>query len=108
MLGRVEKKVHGRVKPKQVTPVRISGVSVNAAVLTVTFDQPIVLKGTPGYTTDVAGAVAVSATSPSINVVEVTFDATIATATQVNIPYLDSAVRSKDGGYVADSSFPVA
>ncbi len=108
MLGRVEKRNHGRVKPKQQTAVRITSASVNTTVLTLTFDQPVVLRGTPAYTTDVAGAVAVSAASSAIGTVEITFDADIAAATMVTIPSpVEPGVRSKDGGYVADSTFPV-
>lgn len=108
-LGRTEKRNDGRVMPTQVTPVRIVSVAVNTTALTLTFDQPVCLTrgNVPQYTTDVAGATPVSATSPTIDTVEVTFSADIAAATQVNIPYLDPAVRSKDGGFVADSSFPV-
>ncbi len=106
MLGRVEKETRGRVKPKQPTPVRITEAKATAAVLEVTFDQPVVLKGTPTWTTDVAGATALSAASPSPAVVNITFSASIAAATQVNIPSpVDPAIRSKDGGYVADSMF---
>lgn len=106
-LGRTEKKNRSRVKKTQITPVRIASASVADTVLTLTFNQPVVLKGTPKYTTDVAGAVVVSATSPAIDTVEVTFDQSIATATQVIIEFVDPAVRSKDGGYIADSTFPI-
>lgn len=108
-LGRTEKEHRGRTKKTQPTPVRILTATKNAAVLTLTFDQPVVLKGVPQYTTNVAGATAVSATSPSIDSVAITFSATIATATTLNIPSpVEPAVRSKDGGYVANSTFPIA
>ena len=107
-LGTTEQRNDGRVKVKQVTPVRIVSADKNAAVLTLTFNQPIVLKGTPAYTTDLPGITAVSAVSPSIDTVEITFSATIATATSITIPSpVEPAVRSKDGGFVADSTFPV-
>src|SRR5687767_11189705 len=98
-LGRNEKETRGRVKLKQPTAVRIVSAVKNAAVLTLTFNQPVVLKGTPNYTTDLPGVTALSATSPTPAVVEVTFSATIATATEVNIPSpVEPAIRSKDGG----------
>ena len=109
-LGTTEKRTDGRVKPKQVTPVRIVSATVNTTVLTLTFDQPMCLiRGiVPQYTTDVAGATPVSVTSPTIDSIEVTFSADISAATQVNIlSNVDPAVRSKDGGFVADSTFPV-
>ena len=107
-LGRTEKRNEGRVKLKQPTYVRIVSAEVNTTVLTLTFDQPVVLKGTPQYTTDVAGATPVSATSPTIDSVAITYSASIAAATTVTIPSpVEPAVRSKDGGYVADSTFLV-
>src|SRR5690349_5364144 len=38
--------------PLRTTPIAVTNVSVLAAVLTVTFDQAVVLTGTPAYTTD--------------------------------------------------------
>ena len=109
-LGRTEKHTDNRAKPTQPTPIRIVSATKNAEVLTLTFDQPVCLirGNVPQYTTDVPGAAPVSATAPTIDTIEVTFSATIATATEVNIPYLDPAVRSKDGGFIADSTFPIA
>jgi hypothetical protein len=79
----------------------------NDTVLTMTFNQPVVLRGTPAYTTSVVGATAVSAESPSPAVVEITFSATIAAATTLTIPPGEPGLRSKRGGYVADTTFPV-
>lgn len=108
-LGQTEKETRGRVKQKQQTPVRIVSATKNVAVLTLTFDQPVVLKGVPQYTTSVAGATPVSATSPSIDSVAITYSATIAAATTLTVPSpVEPAIRSKDGGYVANSTFPVA
>ena len=108
-LGRTEKRNEGRVKKTQVTPVRILSATANASVLTLTFDQPVTLiRGiVPQWTVDVAGATPVSAASPSIDTVAVTYSAAIAAATEVTIAYVDPAVRSKDGGFVADTTFPV-
>src|SRR5690349_20365059 len=109
MLGRVEKATSGRVKPTQPTAVRIVSATKSGSVLTLTFDQPVVLKGTPKYTTTVAGATAISATSPSPAVVQITISSAITAATAVNIPSpVERAVRSKDGGFVANSTFPVS
>jgi hypothetical protein len=108
MLSRQDQRNRGRVRQSQPTPVRIVSATKNVAVLTLTFDQPVVLKGVPQYTTSVAGATPVSATSPSIDTVAITFSATIAAATSVTIPSpVEPAIRSKDGGYVANSTFPV-
>lgn len=108
MLGRVEKRPRDRVEPKRPTSIRVASASVDTTVLTVVFDQPIVLRGTPKYTTDVAGATAVSAVSPTLDTVEITFSATVAAATEVEIPVADPAIRNKVGGFVADTTFPVS
>ena len=108
VLGRTEKRHEGRVKLKQPTPVRIVSATASGTVLTLSFDQPVVLKGVPQYTTDVVGANPVSAASPAIDTVEITYSASIAAATAITIPSpVEPGVRSKDGGYVADSTFPV-
>ena len=107
MLGKVEKKPRGRVDLKSQTQARVVSAVKSAAVVTITFDTPIVLRGTPAYTTDLAGVTALSATSPSLNVVQITFSATVATATTLNIPVADPAIRTKVGGFVADTMFPL-
>jgi hypothetical protein len=105
-LGTTEKRNEGRVKPKQPTPVRIVSATKNATVITIVFDQPVVLKGTPQYTVTGATADPVSAASPAIDTVAITYSASIAAATDLNIPSpVEPGVRSKDGGYVADSTF---
>ncbi|MCI0363468.1 MAG: hypothetical protein L0219_06265 [Phycisphaerales bacterium] len=101
------KRSRDRQELKMPTPVRIVSAVKNAAVLTVTYDQPVVLKGTPKYTTNLAGITALSATSPSPAVVQITFSATIATAVTLNIPVVDPAIRNKVGGFVADTTFPI-
>ena len=97
----------GRAKVTQKTPVGISSVAVNTTVLSVTFDQAVILKGVPQYTTDIAGATPASATMSSPTTLELTFSATIAAATEVKIPFEDPGIRSAVGGFVADSTFPV-
>jgi hypothetical protein len=106
-LGTTEKETRGRVELKQPISVRISSAAKAAAVATVTFDQPVVLKGVPAWTTDLPGVTALSAVATSLNVVQITFSATIATATELNIPVADPAIRNKVGGFVADTTFPV-
>ena len=101
------KRTRERVKPTQQTPVRVLSVSAAASVLTVVFDQPVILKGVPQYTTDIAGATPVSAEQTNATTLELTFSAAIATATSVTIPFQDPGIRSAVGGFVADSTFPV-
>ena len=93
--------------PQPTTPIAVSGVAAAGSVLTVTFDQPVSLNGTPAYTTDVAGAEAVSAVMTSPTTVAITFDAAVAAATELSIPYEEPAVRNASGGFVSTSTFPV-
>jgi hypothetical protein len=92
---------------RRSTPIAVTGASAAAAVLTVTYDQPIALSGTPAYTTDVAGATALSAVMSGPTTVAITFSAAIAAATEVRIPYEEPAVRNGSGGFVSTSTFPV-
>ncbi len=107
MLRTTSRPTSGRALPTRETPVRIESATAVGAVLTLTFDQPVVLKGTPKYTTDVAGATATSAVLTTPTTLAVTFSATIAAASEVTIPFQDPAVRNAVGGFVADSTFPV-
>ena|SRR5687768_10331393 len=107
MLTPTVKRTRERVKPRQATPVRIVSAAAAASVLTVTFDQPVVLKGLPQYTVDVAGANPLSAVLTAPTTLALTYSAAIAAATEVTIPFEDKSIRSAVGGFVADSSFPV-
>ena len=102
-----EKRSQERVKPRKATPVRIVSASAAASVLTVVFDQPVILEGVPQYSTDVPGATPLSAVMTNSTTLTVTFSAAIAAATTMTIPFEDPGIRSAVGGFVADSSFPV-
>ena len=93
--------------PQPTAPIAVTAASALGSVLTVTFDQPVALNGTPAYTTDVAGAEAVSAALTSPTTVAITFDASVASATEISIPYEEPAVRNASGGFVSTSTFPV-
>jgi hypothetical protein len=75
--------------------------------VTVGLDQVVILNGTPAYTTDVAGADAISAVQTSPTTIAVTFDAAVAAATELRIPYEEPSVRNASGGFVSTSTFPV-
>jgi hypothetical protein len=96
-------------RPPKTSGIRIVSATKSGSVLTVEYDQALVPpKGlVPQYTTDVAGAEPVSAVFIDPMTIEITFSASIAAATVVNIPYEEPAVRNSIGGYVADSTFPV-
>jgi hypothetical protein len=93
--------------PQPTTAIKVTAVTVATNTVTVTFDQPVVLNDTPQYTTDVAGATPTSATKTSATTIAITFDASVAAATELNIPYEEPAVRNASGGFVSTSTFPV-
>ncbi len=95
-------------QPELNTPILITNAAAAGTVLTLTFDRQIVLQSTPEITTDVAGAVPVSAAKTSPNVVAITFDNDISAATSLNIPFRGGAIRNSSGGYVTSNTFPVA
>ena len=93
--------------PQPTTPIQVTAASAVGSVLTVTFDQPVALKGTPAYLTDVAGALPISAELTDPMTLEITFSAAVAAATEVRIPYEEACVRNASGGFVSTSTFPV-
>ena len=97
----------GVTTPQPTARIGVASVTVNAAVVTVEFDQVVAVNGVPNYTTDVAGATAESVTQTSPTTIEITFSATVAAATELNIPYEEPAVRNSSGGFVTPSTFPV-
>lgn len=87
----------------------ISTASVDTNDLTLVFDRPVVLRSTPaltGITTDVAGVSEASAAQTAEDTVVITFDGSIAAATQVNMPNPPTdKIRTSDGGWVQSGSF---
>ena len=94
-------------RPQPTSPIAIVSATPALEVMTIVFDQPVMLSGVPQYTTDVAGANPVSCALTSPTTLALTFDADVALATVVNIPYEEPAVRNASGGYVAPRTFPV-
>ena len=106
---RTSKKTNSVVNnPQPTVPIKVTGATKNTTKITVTFDQPVALNGVPKYTTNLAGVTAQSAVAPGPTAVEITFSASVATATTLNIPYEEEAVRNASGGFVSTSTFPVA
>src|SRR5688500_6322243 len=94
-LSRTSRRRAGSVtKPQQTTPITVTGATKNTTKITVTFDRPVTLTGVPNYTTNLADVTAVSAVATGPTTVEVTFSASGATATTLNIPYEEEAVRN--------------
>ena len=93
--------------PQPTTPIKAVSGSAATTVVTLTFDQAVILKGVPNYSVDVVGAEPVSAVLTSPTTIEITYDVSVAAATEVNIPYEEPAVRNASGGFVSTSTFPV-
>ena len=92
------RRLSGQQRPQvRAIPIGIASVNKSGSVMTIAFDQTIVLKGTPAYTTDLAGVTAVSAAATSPTTVAVTFSAAITTATELNVPFEDPAIRKPMG-----------
>ena len=97
---------NGVNRPQPTVPIGIVSVTKNVAVMTITFNQPVCLKGVPQYTTNLVGVTPVSAVLTSPTTMNLTFSATVATATTLNVPSEDPAVRNSSGGFVTPSTFP--
>jgi len=95
-------------RPQPTIPISITDVNAAGSVLTIDFNQSVALSGVPQYTTDVAGASPLSAELTSPTQLELTFSASVAAATEVNIPYEDPAIRNANGGFVFPSTFRLA
>lgn len=103
-----EQRTRERVKPRRETPVRIVSASVDLSVLTVEFDQAVILKGVPQYAIDVVGAEPLSAVMSDPMTLELTYSQSVALGTAITIPFEDPGIRSSVGGYVADSVYTFA
>jgi hypothetical protein len=92
-------------RPRPETPILIVTAGAAGSVLTLTLDQPVLLSGTPAFTTDVGGAIPVSATRPALNQVAITFSGNIAAMNQVNLTFRDPAIRNTSGGFVTSNTY---
>ncbi|HLL89394.1 MAG TPA: hypothetical protein VK324_08830 [Tepidisphaeraceae bacterium] len=92
-------------RPPATVPIAVTAAFVNGSVLTVTFDQPIVLGGVPRYAMTGSAAVAVSAAQTGPATIEVTYGQPVAGLTRFTVPYEEPAVRNASGGFVSTSAF---
>lgn len=97
---------NGVNRPVPTVPIGIVSVTKNLAVMTIVFNQPISLKGIPAYTTNLPAVTPISASLASPTTLTLTFSATVATATTLNIPAEDPAIRNSSGGFVTPFTFP--
>jgi hypothetical protein len=89
------------------TPITVVNATKVAAVLTITFNQPVSLTGIPQYLTNLSGPTPILASMTSPTVLSLTFSATVATATSLVVPFEEGAIRNASGGYVNAGTFPV-
>lgn len=82
------------------TPINIVSADGTLAVLTIVFDQPVILNGLPGWL-GAGGEHVISAVMTDPVTCEMTFSATV--TSPVVIPFEDPAIRNNVGGYVRDS-----
>src|SRR5688500_12479700 len=87
----------GATRPQPTMTIKVTGLVAATTTITATFDQVVILNGVPAYTTDVVGATAISAAQTSPTTIEITFSASVAAATALNIPYEEPAVRNASG-----------
>jgi hypothetical protein len=90
------------------SPIGVSSAAKSGSVATIVFNQAVSLDGVPKYTTNLSGITATAASLTSPTTVALTFSASIATATSLNIPFEEPAVRNASGGYANAGTFPVS
>ena len=105
---RAPRRKNGANRPIPATPISIVGaVTKVGSVMTIVLNQPVSLKGVPAYTTNLAGVTATAASLTNPTTLSLTFSAAITTATGLNIPFEEPAIRSASGGYLNAGTFPV-
>jgi hypothetical protein len=87
---------------------QLQTAEVDTAVLTLTFDRPVFVRGLTGITVDVVSADELSAVNTAPNVVEVTYDTSIAAATELTFPPYTANLRTADGGFAVIPTFPIS
>lgn len=78
------------------------GAHVTSAI-TITFNQPVVLKGLPNYSNGTITLTA--ATRPTPTTVVLTFNNTLAATVPLTIPFEDPSIRNMSGGYVQSGAY---
>jgi hypothetical protein len=74
--------------------------------MTIAFNQPVTCNGIPAYTTNLSGVHTTAASMTNPTTLSLTFSAAITTATELNIPFEEPAIRSVSGGFVSPGTFP--
>jgi hypothetical protein len=103
---RASKRKNSVNRPVPTVPIGIVSVTKATTTMTIVFNQPVTLKGIPQYTTNLAGITPISAALTAPATLSLTFSASVATATTLNIPAEEPAIRNSSGGFVSPSTFP--
>jgi hypothetical protein len=103
---RASRRKNNTNRPVPTVPIGIVSVTKATTTMTIVFNQPVSLKGIPQYTTNLAGVTPISAALTAPSTLSLTFSASIATATTLNIPAEEPAIRNSSGGFVSPSTFP--
>ena len=110
LIGRRSRSARGRRsvssvnRPQPVTPIQITSVGASASQVTITFDQPVSCSGVPQYTVDVSNTHPVSASLVNPTTLQITYNAAVAAATLLTVPFEEPCVRNASGGFVATST----
>jgi hypothetical protein len=87
------------------TPIGIVSAVAAASVVTITFNQPVSLKGIPQYPNN-TGQMPTSAVLTTPTVLSLTYPLG-PEATGITIPAEDAAIRNASGGFVSPTSVTV-
>lgn len=92
---------------RQAHNAQLVTAEVAMAVLTLTFDRPVFVRGLSGIGVDVALVTELSAVNTAANIVEITYSGSIAAATEITFPSYTGNLRTADGGFAVIATFPV-
>lgn len=86
------------------TPLVPTLGAVAGSSITLTFNQPVILKGLPAYFDTSSPTITVNAaTRPTPNTVVITFNA--APTAALTVPFEDPSIRNMAGGYVQSGGY---
>jgi len=92
-----------------VNPVLITGMTIIDTIVTLTFDQVVMLTGTPQFRVkNYQNIPAISARQLSPDTVEITYAGSVSGVASMNIGFRDPAIRSATGGYVTSNVYSIA
>lgn len=91
-------------RPRRTPIIPTIPPRATSAVVIVTFNVPVIVKGLPGWTGPTAQHV-ISVVQNSPTQLTLTFSASIITETLITIPFEDPAIRHMAGGFVQPGQY---